>query len=69
MLDIVTLSREQRVSDRTIVLLLQTSLYNAIMASASIQHAGAAEKQTCPAACDFPQCYQVKRGNENNDIK
>lgn len=42
---------------------------NSIMASASIQHAGAAEKQTCPAACDFPQCYQVKRGNGNNDIK
>ena len=42
---------------------------NVIMASESIQRAGTAEKQTCPAACDFPQCYQVKRVNGNNDIK
>lgn len=39
------------------------------MARASLRHAGAAEKQTRPAACDFPQCYQVKGGNGNNDIK
>lgn len=73
MLDILTLRGEQQVSDRTIVSRLHTLLYmlsdNAIMASASIQQAGAAEKQTCPAACNFSQCYQVKRGNGNNDIK
>lgn len=42
---------------------------NVIIASESIQHTGTAEKQTRPAACDFPQCYQVKTGNGNNDIK
>lgn len=73
MLDILTLRGEQRVCDRIIVSRLHTLLYmlpdNVIMASASIQQTGAAEKQTCPAACDFSQCYQVKRGKGNNDIK
>lgn len=46
------------------VLLLQASLFpdNAGMASESCDNAGYAEKQTCPTACDFLQCYQVKKG-------